>query len=168
MRKENVRYIAIGGLCSAIAVVLVFVASILPTMKLMVMFCSGLCMLPLLYKRKPWYAMACHIAAGALTLLIIPNPVYGLSYFLMFGMYPFVRSLFARFIPDKKTQLILLCVATLLVIISAYFVAIYFLSITIQLPQWAIVAVIPGSVLVVYIEETICNWFSAMLFRLKL
>lgn len=168
MRKESVRYITIGGLSSAIAVIMVFAASIMPTIKLMIMFSSGFCVLPLLSKRRPWYGLACHIASGALMLLVIPNAVYGLAYLTMFGLYPFVRYFFARFIPNKRTQLILLCVATLFVIVSAYFVATKVLSITIQLPQWAIIAVIPGTMLVVYVEETVCNWFSTMLMRLKL
>ncbi len=162
------RLITIGGVCAAIAVIIVFAASLIPTMKLGAMFCSGLCVLPLLSKHKPWYGLTCHVAAGVLMLIIVPNPVYGLSYLTMFGLYPFVKYIVDKFVSDRVKRLIILCVITLIVIVAAYFAATYVLYVPIILPSWAFFAVIPGAALVVYIEEVVCKWFYAFLLRIKL
>lgn len=165
MQREKNRIIAYGGISSALAVVLVFAASVLPTGKLVCMFAAGLCPLVLLSKHKVAGAAASAAAAGGLMLVLIPNLAYGLSYVLMFGLYPFIRYACRRF-KSKTSEVLVLCVITFIVLLLGLFLAQAIFSVTLPFAPWiAIVLLLPISVGVVFLEDFLSVLFLRLLVK---
>ena len=80
-----------GGICAALCVVFILLASFLPTLKLTFLFASSIVMAICLLRYKFTVYLATFIAVSILSLFIIPNKFIPLAFFGLFGNYPAVK-----------------------------------------------------------------------------
>lgn len=80
-----------GGICAALCVVFILLASFLPTLKLTFLFASSIVMAICLLRYKFTVYIASFIAVSFLSLFIVPNKFIPLAFFGLFGNYPAIK-----------------------------------------------------------------------------
>ena len=80
-----------GGICAALCVVFILLASFLPTLKLTFLFASSIVMAICLLRYKFTVYLASFIAVSLLSLFIVPNKFIPLAFFGLFGNYPAIK-----------------------------------------------------------------------------
>lgn len=92
MKKSG--WVARGGILTALTVLLIYIAYIMPGGKLAVFTAVSFLPLVLLRDRAVLASLSCYVACTALIFLLIPNPIYFIAYGIFFGLYPLMRHWF--------------------------------------------------------------------------
>lgn len=79
---------------TAVTVVLVYLAQIVPTMKLSLVAIAGVAAALIVAEHGPVYGMLCYAASSVLVMLL--SPASGWLYVAFFGWYPTVKCLVER------------------------------------------------------------------------
>ena len=96
MVKIKTNKIAGGGVCSALCIVMLILASFLPNLKFAFLFASSIIVGICLLKYKFLSALICYIAASVLSVFILPNKFIALAFFVLFGNYPVIKLYIER------------------------------------------------------------------------
>lgn len=84
--------LTIGAMTTALGVLFMYAASIVPSGKLALLFLSSVVIwIPLNERGGIVTAAVCYLATAILSLLLIPNKLYPLAYALFFGLYGFIK-----------------------------------------------------------------------------
>lgn len=79
---------------TAVAVVLVYLAQIVPTMKLSLVAMAGVAAAFIVAESGPLYGLLCYAASAILSMILAPSS--GWMYVVFFGWYPAVKCLIER------------------------------------------------------------------------
>lgn len=100
--------LTVGAMAAALAVLFMYASSIVPSGKLVLCFLASVVIwIPLNERGGLPSAILCYIAAGLLTLLLVPNRLYALAYALFFGPYAFVKLGVDSLVKDRIIAFIL-------------------------------------------------------------
>ena len=92
--KTNKR--AGGGICCALCIVMILLASFVPNIKLTFLFASSIVMAICLLRYKLSVYLVSFIAVSLLSLFIVPNKFIPLAFFAFFGNYPLLKLYIER------------------------------------------------------------------------
>lgn len=79
-----------GAICSALSVVLLFLASYIP-LKIAILFATSVVMGVCVLKYRPYVSLLTYFAVSLLSFFILPNKLMAFMYILVFGVYPIVK-----------------------------------------------------------------------------
>ena len=85
-----------GGITCALCLVMLFLASFVPNLKLAFLFASSVIMAICLLKYRTLTALLCYIASSLVAVFILPNKFIGLAFFALFGNYPIIKLYIER------------------------------------------------------------------------
>ncbi len=85
-----------GGICAALCVVFLFLASFVPNLTLAFMFASSIVMGVCILRYRLATALACYLAASFISVFIVPDKFVGLGFFVLFGNYPIIKLYIER------------------------------------------------------------------------
>ena len=133
---------------TALSVVFLYAASVIPTAKLALCFLTSLMpWIPLRERGGFVYALMSYAATGAICFFLIPNKLYFAAYILFFGCYGMIKLGIDSVIRDKlvafAAKLILCNGLAALVIFGAG--KLFSLDIIAQLPNYPLYIIIPVS-----------------------
>ena len=89
-RRRQTARLALMGMFSAAALVLLFLASTLPSGRMAVSALAGLCVAMALVSSGYGAGIGCYLVSGLLALLFLPNKEVAV-YYGAFGLYPIVK-----------------------------------------------------------------------------
>ena len=84
--------VAFGGICTALAVVILLFSTVLPTMEYSIPAIAGLMLVPLVAEFGIRYALLGWGAASILGLLLVPNREAAVLFVCFFGIYPILKA----------------------------------------------------------------------------
>ena len=85
-----------GGITCALCVVMLFLGSFIPNLKLAFLFATSIIMAICLLKYHSITAVLCYIATSAVSVFLLPNKFVALAFFVLFGNYPIVKLFIER------------------------------------------------------------------------
>ncbi|WHH57353.1 hypothetical protein [Petroclostridium sp. X23] len=144
-RSSIGKKVALGGFATALAVICLYIASILPTNRLFFYAISSMFLLALVVEFGTGAAVAAYAATSILALIIIPNKLMLIPYVLFFGYYGIIK-----FYIEKINRLALEWIIKILLFNAAMYILyiivieILFESINARFPIW--VTIILGEV----------------------
>lgn len=130
--------LTIAAMSTAISVVCMYAASVLPTGRIALCFIASLCMwIPLNERGGLPYALLTYIATMAITFLLIPNKMYFAVYAAFFGSYGLIKLGIDVLIRDKTIAFILKLIACNIIVGAAVLVAslIFEIDVFVLLPE---------------------------------
>lgn len=89
--KSESKALAYGALSVALTVVILYLGSLLPTMRLALLCVSGLGVVLMTLRFERRWALGTYAATAALTLLLLPEKGMALAYALLPGWYPLAK-----------------------------------------------------------------------------
>lgn len=95
-RRSNAYQIAVGGILSAFALVVLLAGGLIPIGELAAPIFAGLFLLPVALDIGVKWAFLCYVAVGALGFMLVPNVELVLFFVLLFGYYPILRPALQR------------------------------------------------------------------------
>lgn len=88
---KHSRFVAYGGILTALSVVLLTLASVTPGSGWTLCICAGMLPAIPLARRQVRLGICVYITSALLALLIVPAKRFAIGYTMMFGMYPLVK-----------------------------------------------------------------------------
>ena len=139
--------LTLSAMSTALSVVFLYAASVIPTAKLALCFLTSLMpWIPLRERGGFVYALLSYAATGAICFFLIPNKLYFAAYILFFGCYGMIKLGIDSVIRDKlvafAAKLILCNGLAALVIFGAG--KLFSLDIIAQLPNYPLYIIIPA------------------------
>lgn len=132
---------------TALSVVILYIASILPTIKLTVCLVASAIICIIMMKYGARGAVAVYLSTSAVALIISPDKTIAFGYFLFFGNYPILKA-FVENINNIKTEWIVKVILFAVYTVAAFAGMTIFFSGVINFPysKWLIfVAVIAAA-----------------------
>jgi hypothetical protein len=162
---KDAKTVALGGILTAVNLLLVYLASLLPTGRLFLLFAVAFLPQVLLYKRRVAAAVISYAATVLLSFLLISNPFYPLAYLLFFGLFPLIYHAAAHF-SSRITEILLLLAFGSLSFLCLYLIFTFAIGITITqiLPFWALALLCETALLLfVYLYSPVLRIFLRVL-----
>lgn len=125
-RNRDTRRLALSAILGALAVVLLLLSCILPTMQLTVVAVAGILSAVVLIESGVKWAGLQYGAVSILSILLLPDKSSALFYTLFFGHYPIVKYLLERihnpfFCWGAKLIAGNLCLGAMILLLKAFF-----------------------------------------------
>lgn len=99
---SSVTRLTVSAMTTALGVLFMFGASLLPAGKLGLLFLASLVIwIPLNERGGVLSAILCYLATAGVTFLIVPNKLYAGVYLIFFGLYGFLKLGLDSLIPDR-------------------------------------------------------------------
>lgn len=90
--KFNSFKIALGGIISALSVVLMFLTGVIPTLTYAIPAITGGLLIMIVIEISPKFASLVYIAVSLLSLLMVADKEAAVMYAMFFGYYPIIKS----------------------------------------------------------------------------
>ncbi len=90
--KFNSFKIALGGIISALSIVLMFLTGIIPTLTYAIPAIAGGLLIMVVIEISPKFASAVYVAISILSLLVVADKEAAVMYAIFFGYYPILKS----------------------------------------------------------------------------
>lgn len=130
--RNRSRKVALGGVCAALALVVMLVGGFLPLSTFSAPILASLLLVPLTVELGGRTTLICYGAVALLSLLLIPDREVVLLFLLLTGYYPVLQPRFLK-IPIKPLRLVLKLILINISIIITYVILLFLLvSPTIQ------------------------------------
>lgn len=117
---EKSRNISLAAMFAAMTLIVLYLASILPQLRLTLYFLSSIFVAGLLVENQPGMAMMLYVVVSGLGLLIVPGLFYVLPYVLLFGHYG-IGKYFIERLRDKVAAYVLKLAYFNLALAAIYF-----------------------------------------------
>ena len=120
-KKFNAFKVALGGVVSALSVVLMFSTGLIPTLTYAIPAMAGMLLIVISIEISPKFATVVYVAVSMLSLLVVADKEAAVMYAAFFGYYPIIKG----FIEKKLSgvvEWIVKYVIFNIAVISAYFV----------------------------------------------
>jgi hypothetical protein len=127
--NNKTRAVTLTGLLTALIVVFIYIASVLPTGRWGLVAVSSLFAVAAVIEMGIGSAVFVFIASGVLSALLVPVKTEALIYVLFFGYYPIIKSLSERLKPFA------LCWGVKLLVFNAALTAVWFLFRALLVPE---------------------------------
>ncbi|MCD8211449.1 MAG: hypothetical protein LUC17_00265 [Oscillospiraceae bacterium] len=95
-RTKTSSQVALGGVMAALALVLIYLASVIPTAQIGVAAVAGLCPLVVVVGASFPAGFLSYAASGILALLLVPSKSCAVMYAILLGLYPVLKGLIER------------------------------------------------------------------------
>lgn len=95
-RSKKANQVALGGILTALSLVMLYLAALTPTGRLGVLAIAGFMPAAAAVSAGLSTGAICYTASGLLGLLLVPQKEGVLLYLLLFGLYPLVKGLIER------------------------------------------------------------------------
>ncbi len=114
--KNKSSDMAFAGICTAVSVVLLYVASVVPTARLALCAVVSAMVCLVVIKSGIKGALSLYVAVTALSAIILPDKAIAVAYGMVFGIYPVIKAFI-----EKRNNLLLewICKIVLFVLYSA-------------------------------------------------
>lgn len=163
---NNNKELALAGIMTAVTVILLFAAMIIPNMKLVFYGLSSLPMAVLLLETNRRTGIMFYIATAVLAMVLLPDKTAALPYVTVLGLYGLTKAIAEKF-PNRVVEWIIkeLYFNATLFIYGLLIYKIFIPDITFPIPIWAIV--ICAEVIFVAYDYiySICVWYYEKMFR---
>jgi len=93
---SRVKKLSLAGMLTAAAVVILFIASVIPSGRIAVTAVAGFAVAAAVCSLGMGWALGCWVCSGALALLLMPAKGSAVLFALFFGLYPVIKSLIER------------------------------------------------------------------------
>ncbi len=120
--------VALGGMVSALSVVIMFMTGVIPFVTLAFPLLAGYILLAVIHDISLRWAFVVYISVSFLSFMLVPDREAALIYIGVFGLYPIIRSYLERHIKDGRLRLIIKVVFINLSILSTYLILIFVLQ----------------------------------------
>ena len=120
-KKFNAFKVALGGVVSALSVVLMFSTGLIPTLTYAIPAMAGMLLIVISIEISPKFATIVYVAVSMLSLLVVADKEAAVMYAAFFGYYPIIKG----FIEKKLSGIVEWIVKYVIfniAVISAYFV----------------------------------------------
>lgn len=163
---DNNKDLALAGIMTAVTVVILFAAVILPNMKIVCYGLSSLPMAALLLETNKRTGVMFYIATAALAMVLLPDKLAALPYVTVLGLYGLIKSIAERF-PNRVVEW---------TIKGIYFNATLFLygflvyklfmpDLEFPIPLWAVILCAEGLFVAYDYIYSICVWYYEKMIR---
>lgn len=141
--SPDARKIALGGVLGALAVICLFLATVLPTNRLSFYALSSFFVAVMVMEWGIKAGWLFYAATSLVAIVVIPEKLEAVPYFLFFGIYGILKYYIEK-INKQVFEYVLKFAYFNLCLLAAWFLIrqIFALSINIQLPWWGIIAVL--------------------------
>ncbi len=129
MKKDASRQLATGAVVSALAVVLLYISCLLPTLQLTVVAVAGILSAAVLIECGAGRAALVWGAVSLLSLLLLPDKSSAVFYLLFFGHYPIVKYELERIEKPALCWAAKLAVGNVCILLTLWLVSLFF-------PEW--------------------------------
>ena len=121
MKKFNSFKVALGGVISALSIVLMFMTGVIATLTYAIPAIAGALLILIVIEISPKFATSVYIAVSILSLLVVADKEAAVMYAMFFGYYPILKGII-----EKKLNGVLEWIVKYVIfnisVISAYFV----------------------------------------------
>ena len=148
MRKlSGAKLISIGAMCTALGVLCLYAAAVLPTGRVALYFLASLFVYVPAAEGAYLGAVGVYLATGVLSLLILPSRAAAAPYIVLLGHFGIFKTWFDSVMPDKVVQSAVKVLYCDVFFILGVFAAIKLLgldiaSIALPVPVWAAVLIL--------------------------
>lgn len=88
--------VALGGVCAALALVLMLATSVFPVLDFAIPAAAGALMAVIVIEINKKWAFMTYAAISAVSLLVVPSKEAGLLFAAFLGYYPIIKSIFEK------------------------------------------------------------------------
>ncbi len=161
-KKSN--YVAVGGICTAFSLVMLFIASVLPASKLAFTFIASVIvgMLIVVYGYK--LALCQYAAVAIVGMLIVPDKAVALLYALVVGNYPAIKFLIDK-IKNKVLNFAVKLIVFNIYMILSYLILVFLLKTDMSI-KYSIWVLWLGMLAVFYVYDYIYTPFVFKFYNL--
>ena len=118
--KSRTKNVAFTGICTALSVVLLYLASVLPSAKIAVCAVASAVVCLMMVKSGLRGSLSVYFAVSLVSLVMLPDKTVAAAYLLLFGIYPVIKSFIERrnhLVAEWILKIIMFCI---------YFAIVYF------------------------------------------
>ncbi len=176
--KKNSFKVSLGGIVTAVCLVLMFMTSFMPLLVYTIPAVAGVLMAVIVIEISKKWAILSYISVGLLSFLITPDKEAAVLFVLFLGYYPILKSVIERIKPFLFEWIVKLVIFNV-AIITAYYVIINIFGIVDMLTEfeefgrWAIplILLMANVVFVVYdiaitrLITSYISWFRPKFLR---
>ncbi len=119
---------ALGGIVSALSVMLMLLTAVLPFMSYALPLLAGALLIFMVIEINKSWAFIVYIAVSLLAVFVVPDKEAATFYIAFFGYYPIIKSSLEKHLPKIIKWLVKLAIFNLSVV-AAYFVSVKLLGI---------------------------------------
>lgn len=94
--RSRARAVALGGMFSALAVVMMSIGSIIPSLDMSSAFIAGIVVMVVRMEINRTAPITVYLVSGILSLIILPNRFAGICFMCYYGLYPIVKEYIER------------------------------------------------------------------------
>ncbi len=94
--RSRARAVALGGMFSALAVVMMSIGSIIPSLDMSSAFIAGIVIMVVRMEINRTAPITVYLVSGILSLIILPNRFAGICFMCYYGLYPIVKEYIER------------------------------------------------------------------------
>ena len=91
MRDKLAFKVALGGICSAVCLMAMFMSSFLPMLNYTIPACAGFMMVVMVVETNLGWAMATYCSVSLLCIFVTPNYEASLLFIIFMGYYPILK-----------------------------------------------------------------------------
>lgn len=96
---QKTKSVALCGIFAGLTLALLWVFSFIPSLDYALPAAAGALILLLVVELGPPWALGVYLAAGTLSVLLLPNKIVALLYAMFFGYYPILKTVLERRLP---------------------------------------------------------------------
>ena len=120
---------ALGGIISALSVMLMLLTTVIPFMTYAIPLLSGALLIPIIIEINKRWAFAVYVAVSLLAVFVVNDREAAVFYVSFFGYYPILKQLLEKHLPKAVRWLIKFFVFNFSVIVG-YFLSTYVLGVS--------------------------------------
>ena len=160
------RYLALAGIMTAVTVILLFAAMIVPNLKLVLYGLSSLPMAALLLETNRRTGIMFYIATAALALILLPDKMAALPYVTVLGLYGLIKAVAEKF-PNRIIEWTIkeIYFNATLFLYGLLIYKVFMPNITFPIPIWAVVLCAEALFVAYDYIYSICILYYEKLFR---
>ena len=162
MKQNRTGKIALGGICTALAVIFMFGASFVPGIELTLYLISSLFTAAMVIEASAAGGLSVFAASSLLGLILVPNKLALVPYIFCFGYYA-VLKLYIEKIKSGVLQIILKVVYFAAVLCLGLLLFKSVLTAGVHMPDWPVGGlIVAGLVMMIlydYVMTFLINWY---------
>ena len=162
MKQNKTGKIALGGICTALAVIFMFGASFVPGIELTLYLISSLFTAVMVLEAGVAGGLSVFAAASLLGLILVPNKLALIPYIICFGYYA-VLKLFIEKTKSGVLQIILKVIYFAAVLLIGLLVFKSVLTAGVHMPDWPVGGLIAAGLVMMilydYVMTFLINWY---------
>ena len=162
MKNNRTGKIALGGICTALAVIFMFGASFVPGIELTLYLISSLFTAAMVIEAGAAGGLSVFAASSLLGLILVPNKLALVPYIFCFGYYA-VLKLYIEKIKSGVLQIILKVIYFAAVLVVGLLVFKSVLTAGVHMPDWPVGGLIAAGLVMMilydYVMTFLINWY---------